>query len=188
MGWFDRAEFGPNVGLIDEMYRQYLDDPESVSEAWREFFAENEPDEPDEDGQAEEEPAEGRTEAEALPAAGAERPAPATPAEAPAKPAEKTAAKPAAKAEPKPAEKAAAKADADGKRDQTVPLRGAAARIVEAMEASRAVPTATSVRTVPAKLLEVNRTVLNGHLRRAARSASPTSSPTRWSGPWTPSR
>jgi multifunctional 2-oxoglutarate metabolism enzyme len=170
MGWFERAEFGPNVGLIDEMYRQYLDDPESVSEAWREFFAENEPDEPDEDGQAEEEPAEGRTEAEALPAAGAERPAPATPAEAPAK----AEAKPAAKAEPKPAEKAeakpaakpAAKADADGQQGQTVPLRGAAARIVEAMEASRAVPTATSVRTVPAKLLEVNRTVLNGHLRR----------------------
>jgi len=67
MGWFDRAEFGPNVGLIDEMYRKYLDDPESVSEAWREFFAENEP---DEDGDAAAaaaepaEPAEGRTEAE----------------------------------------------------------------------------------------------------------------------------
>ena len=53
MGWFERAEFGPNVGLIDEMYRQYLDDPESVSEAWREFFAENEP---DQDGEAEAEP------------------------------------------------------------------------------------------------------------------------------------
>ena len=47
-----------------------------------------------------------------------------------------------------------------------MPLRGAAARIVEAMEASREVPTATSVRTVPARLLEVNRSVLNGHLRR----------------------
>ena len=34
------------------------------------------------------------------------------------------------------------------------------------MEASREVPTATSVRTVPARLLEVNRSVLNGHLRR----------------------
>ena len=47
-----------------------------------------------------------------------------------------------------------------------MPLQGAAARIVEAMEASRRVPTATSVRTVPARLLEVNRSVLNGHLRR----------------------
>src|SRR6266496_3760402 len=34
------------------------------------------------------------------------------------------------------------------------------------MEASRQVPTATSFRVVPARLLEVNRDVLNGHLRR----------------------
>src|SRR6266508_1238539 len=47
MGWFDRPEYGPNVGLIDDVYRQYLDDPTSVSEAWREFFAEHEPEEPE---------------------------------------------------------------------------------------------------------------------------------------------
>src|SRR6266508_3032562 len=160
MGWFERAEFGPNVGLIDEMYRQYLDDPESVSEAWREFFAENEP---DQDGEAEAQP---------RPAAPAEaQPRPAAPAEAEARPAEPAAT---AEADARPAEKAEAKAEpappakgeTDGAAGQTVPLRGAAARIVEAMEASRAVPTATSVRSVPAKLLEVNRTVLNGHLRR----------------------
>ncbi len=43
VGWFERPEFGANVGLIDEIYRQYLDNPESVSPAWRDFFAENEP-------------------------------------------------------------------------------------------------------------------------------------------------
>ncbi|MGH9091384.1 MAG: multifunctional oxoglutarate decarboxylase/oxoglutarate dehydrogenase thiamine pyrophosphate-binding subunit/dihydrolipoyllysine-residue succinyltransferase subunit, partial [Acidimicrobiales bacterium] len=48
----------------------------------------------------------------------------------------------------------------------TVPLRGAAARIVANMEASLGVPTATSVRTVPAKLLEVNRQILNNQLAR----------------------
>ena len=47
------------------------------------------------------------------------------------------------------------------------PLRGAAARIVTNMEASLDVPTATSVRAVPAKLLEVNRQILNNHLARA---------------------
>src|SRR5205823_3105590 len=47
-----------------------------------------------------------------------------------------------------------------------MPLRGAAAVIAERMEESLAVPTATSVRTVPAKLLEVNRSILNNHLRR----------------------
>ena len=46
------------------------------------------------------------------------------------------------------------------------PLRGAAARLVANMEASLAVPTATSARGVPARLLEVNRKVLNGHLGR----------------------
>ena len=46
------------------------------------------------------------------------------------------------------------------------PLRGAAARLVANMEASLAVPTATSARVVPARLLEVNRKVLNGHLAR----------------------
>jgi len=59
----------------------------------------------------------------------------------------------------------AAAAETDGA-DRPVPLRGATARIVENMEASLGVPTATSVRTVPAKLLEVNRQILNNHLAR----------------------
>src|SRR5438477_5607603 len=46
------------------------------------------------------------------------------------------------------------------------PLRGAAAVIAERMEESLAVPTATSVRTVPAKLLEVNRNIVNRHIAR----------------------
>ena len=46
------------------------------------------------------------------------------------------------------------------------PLRGASARIVENMEASLGVPTATSVRTLPAKLLEINRQILNNQLAR----------------------
>ncbi len=46
------------------------------------------------------------------------------------------------------------------------PIRGAAARIVTNMEASLEVPTATSFRSVPAKLLEVNRRVINGYLGR----------------------
>jgi multifunctional 2-oxoglutarate metabolism enzyme len=45
-------------------------------------------------------------------------------------------------------------------------LRGAAAKIVANMEASLAVPTATSVRTVSARLLEINRMALNEALSR----------------------
>ncbi|MDA0217913.1 MAG: multifunctional oxoglutarate decarboxylase/oxoglutarate dehydrogenase thiamine pyrophosphate-binding subunit/dihydrolipoyllysine-residue succinyltransferase subunit, partial [Actinobacteria bacterium] len=47
------------------------------------------------------------------------------------------------------------------------PIRGVGARVVASMEASLAVPTATSVRAIPAKLLIDNRTVVNNHLKRA---------------------
>ncbi|PKQ25436.1 MAG: multifunctional oxoglutarate decarboxylase/oxoglutarate dehydrogenase thiamine pyrophosphate-binding subunit/dihydrolipoyllysine-residue succinyltransferase subunit [Actinobacteria bacterium HGW-Actinobacteria-4] len=45
-------------------------------------------------------------------------------------------------------------------------LRGPAARVVANMESSLEVPTATSVRTIPAKLLMDNRVVMNNHLSR----------------------
>jgi multifunctional 2-oxoglutarate metabolism enzyme len=57
--------------------------------------------------------------------------------------------------------------DADGDEGPSPErLRGVAERIVENMEASLRVPTATSVRDVPAKLLEVNRRIANNYLRR----------------------
>jgi multifunctional 2-oxoglutarate metabolism enzyme len=43
-------------------------------------------------------------------------------------------------------------------------LKGVAAKIVENMEASLALPTATSVRTMPVKVMEENRRLLNQHL------------------------
>ena len=51
---------------------------------------------------------------------------------------------------------------------EATPLRGAAARIVSNMNASLAVPTATSVRTVAARLLEINRAALNESLARTS--------------------
>ena len=65
-------------------------------------------------------------------------------------------------AEPAPAERKSEPAA-----DKPTPLRGAAARVVANMETSLTVPTATSVRAVPAKLLADNRIVVNNHLRRA---------------------
>ena len=49
----------------------------------------------------------------------------------------------------------------------SAPLRGAAARVVANMESSLTIPTATSVRALPVKLLFDNRTVINNHLKRA---------------------
>nr|WP_079063628.1 multifunctional oxoglutarate decarboxylase/oxoglutarate dehydrogenase thiamine pyrophosphate-binding subunit/dihydrolipoyllysine-residue succinyltransferase subunit [Peterkaempfera griseoplana] len=48
-----------------------------------------------------------------------------------------------------------------------VPLRGPAKAVATNMDASLELPTATSVRAVPAKLLIDNRIVINNHLKRA---------------------
>ena len=64
--------------------------------------------------------------------------------------------------DPKPA----APSPADDEPTYTV-LRGAPARTAANMDASLSVPTATSVRSVPVKLLWDNRTVINNHLARA---------------------
>jgi 2-oxoglutarate decarboxylase len=68
-----------------------------------------------------------------------------------------------ARTTPRPAAAAAPAAD----ETELVPLRGASARVVQNMAASLQVPTATSVRAVPAKLLIDNRIVINNHLSRS---------------------
>jgi 2-oxoglutarate dehydrogenase E1 component len=52
-------------------------------------------------------------------------------------------------------------------KDEVSALKGAAKSLAANMDASLAVPTATSVRTVPAKLMIDNRIVINNHLKRA---------------------
>jgi 2-oxoglutarate dehydrogenase E1 component len=52
---------------------------------------------------------------------------------------------------------------------QSTPIRGAALKIVENMEASLGVPTATSQRRIPVKLLDENRRVINRHMHEQDR-------------------
>ncbi|MEU6205188.1 multifunctional oxoglutarate decarboxylase/oxoglutarate dehydrogenase thiamine pyrophosphate-binding subunit/dihydrolipoyllysine-residue succinyltransferase subunit [Micromonospora musae] len=160
------AGFGPNEWIVEEMYQRYLADPKSVDSAWHDFFADYRPG-----------PGAGTPRPDAKPAPATQQPEPAEqqepvaavaqPAEAkpaPAAPAKAAPAKPAASAA-KPAAKPAASAPtATG--PQNTPLRGVAAKIVQNMDASLSVPTATSVRAVPAKLLVDNRIVINNHLAR----------------------
>ena len=47
---------------------------------------------------------------------------------------------------------------------EAIPIRGAALKIVENMEASLSVPTATSQRRIPVKLLDENRRIINKYL------------------------
>ena len=69
-----------------------------------------------------------------------------------------TAAAPAPAPEPKPAPKAP---QPEG---EVTPIRGPAQKIVENMERSLSVPTATSERRIPVKLLDENRRIINKHL------------------------
>ena len=55
---------------------------------------------------------------------------------------------------------------------ERIPLRGPALRIAENMDASLSVPTATSQRQVPLKLLDENRRVINQHLAASGRKVS----------------
>lgn len=68
---------------------------------------------------------------------------------------------------PAPVTPAAVEEPPPGEPPPGEPLRGAAARIVQNMEASLEVPTATSFRDIPAKMLEANRRVINGYLKRS---------------------
>ncbi|MCF6526418.1 multifunctional oxoglutarate decarboxylase/oxoglutarate dehydrogenase thiamine pyrophosphate-binding subunit/dihydrolipoyllysine-residue succinyltransferase subunit, partial [Streptomyces sp. JJ36] len=87
--------------------------------------------------------------------------APAKPQSAPAQPAP-----PRPAAEPKPAAaESAEKAPAEG--PEYVTMRGPAAAVAKNMNASLELPTATSVRAIPVKLLIDNRIVINNHLKRA---------------------
>ncbi len=33
------GDLGSNAGMVEDMYREYVEHPESLSDAWREFFA-----------------------------------------------------------------------------------------------------------------------------------------------------
>ncbi|MCV7007600.1 multifunctional oxoglutarate decarboxylase/oxoglutarate dehydrogenase thiamine pyrophosphate-binding subunit/dihydrolipoyllysine-residue succinyltransferase subunit [Mycobacterium gordonae] len=167
------SPFGQNEWLVEEMYRKFRDDPSSVDESWHEFLVDYNPEssgEASQDGPATKakpaetkqvtKPAEPKP-AEAKPAA------PPKPAPEPVKPAQSTAAGASGNGAPTPAQpapKAAPPPPAEG--DEVQVLRGAAAAVVKNMSASLDVPTATSVRAIPAKLLIDNRIVINNQLKR----------------------
>ena len=182
-------DFGANDWLVEEMFERYQADPTSVPTEWVTYFQNN----PQAASPGSSAPVAGAPKggtpptpkpvtppnismggAPATPAAAPVAPAPvasapATPAPAqPAAPvsqpvvrtvatAPATPAQPAAKPIPTLATPGAATLE---------PIRGVGARVVTSMEASLSVPTATSVRAIPAKLMIDNRIVINNHLKR----------------------
>ena len=168
-------QFGPNEWLVEEMYQRFLEDPDSVDPAWHEFFADYRP-------------------GDASPTSGsaAQTAADTTAAPSPLQPIAKPG-RQAPRSEPCTRRGARARASAAHRHPQghrqarrgqhvagrrppgrerrpgaegvTTTLRGAAPRSPRTWTPRSTVPTATSVRAVPAKLMADNRVVINNHLR-----------------------
>ncbi len=143
-------DFGTNSWLVDEMYERFRDNPAAVSEQWREFFSDYKP-------AGSPPPTAGVAKTNGKATAGSKgktddtlplrRPAAITSTQG-------AVSAPAVLTPPSAPE----------------PIRGVGAAIATNMERSLSVPTATSVRQIPAKLLEVNRRVINGYRSRTGQS------------------
>lgn len=159
-------EFGANEWLVDEMYERYLVDKNSVDQSWWSILENYTPKQTSDVASA--------ASSSSLPAQSAE-PHPVT-APIPvigSQPAAKTTSV-APKPEPVPADApitssqpVVAEEQTKVHPDEVTPLRGMAKTLAVNMDASLTVPTATSVRTIPAKLMIDNRIVINNHLKRA---------------------
>ncbi|MDQ3325891.1 MAG: multifunctional oxoglutarate decarboxylase/oxoglutarate dehydrogenase thiamine pyrophosphate-binding subunit/dihydrolipoyllysine-residue succinyltransferase subunit [Actinomycetota bacterium] len=190
-----QTDFGTNAWLVDEMRDRYRRDPDSVDQAWVEFFRDGE----DADAGRAEGPRNSNGSKQAGSNNGAPSPAPAKkssgaegnksdkrrPAQraSSSKPdagkggqastvsrARDSAEAPSASSaggQPTPKEPAKPTAPELVTETERTPMRGASARTATNMDASLEVPTATSVRSVPVKLLIDNRIVINNHLARA---------------------
>jgi len=185
-------DFGANDWLVDEMYEQYLQDPSSVDPAWVEYFKTNKPGTPATSSaastssaskgvppipKAQQKAAAPVAQATAQPVAPAPVAAPVQPVAAPAPvapqpvaaaPVSQPIVRETATAQPTPADPVVKPAPVliTPGASSLEPIRGVSARVVQSMEASLSVPTATSVRAIPAKLMIDNRIVINNHLAR----------------------
>ncbi|MEY3805676.1 MAG: putative 2-oxoglutarate dehydrogenase component, partial [Actinomycetota bacterium] len=142
----DRTQdFGANSWLVEEMYEQFRSDPLSVSEAWREFFSDYRSQNPQFSSPVSTPQSNGA--ASVAPAAVPITNGSTTNGTVASQPVAPTPA-------PTPVV------------PEGEPIRGVGAAIVTNMEKSLTVPTATSFRNVPARLLEVNRKQINDYRSR----------------------
>jgi len=174
-------DFGANDWLVDEMYEQFLKDPSSVDPTWIEYFKVNKPGSP----AAAPTPSKGVppipkaqqvapvVQTPVIQTPVIQTPVAQTPAAAPAAPVVPAVQQPvlrdAATVQPTPADPIVKPVPVliTPAASSLEPIRGVSARVVQSMEASLSVPTATSVRAIPAKLMIDNRIVINNHLQRS---------------------
>ncbi|MEN9687516.1 MAG: 2-oxoglutarate dehydrogenase component [Actinomycetota bacterium] len=173
-------DFGANDWLVEEMYERYQVDPSSVPAEWVTYFQNNpqagapasttqagvpkggtpptpKPVTPPNISMPGVVPATQAAAVATAPVAQTQTPVQSQPVVRTVTPTPATPAQPVAKPIPTLATPDASTLE---------PIRGVPARVVQSMEASLAVPTATSVRAIPAKLMIDNRIVINNHLKR----------------------
>ncbi|WP_309342936.1 multifunctional oxoglutarate decarboxylase/oxoglutarate dehydrogenase thiamine pyrophosphate-binding subunit/dihydrolipoyllysine-residue succinyltransferase subunit [Actinomyces oris] len=167
--------FGANEWMVEEMRAAWSADPSSVSPQWRELF-ETDP------SAGLHQPGPASSDGSASSAAGGPRRATITPqatstlrrssavqdvtrSDLPPAPPSDTA-PPTSPYAQRLAAHPAHDQDGDAYEDRATRLKGAAARTAKNMEDSLSMPTATSARAVPAKVLIENRAVINTHLAR----------------------
>ncbi|MEZ5355915.1 MAG: multifunctional oxoglutarate decarboxylase/oxoglutarate dehydrogenase thiamine pyrophosphate-binding subunit/dihydrolipoyllysine-residue succinyltransferase subunit [Bryobacteraceae bacterium] len=162
-----KTEPPPNINswLEEELYHQYRHDRRAVDEAWHDIFESN-----GETVAGAEEAAFQTAAAAAVAEPAALAPPPPPPPTAPPSPVPPGPKAPAPKAEPAAEKTPATQTTAIATHqpalqlrpsEQLVPLRGASGRLAANMTASLAVPTATSQRAIPVKVIEENRRILN---------------------------
>ena len=130
------AIFGPNSALVEELYEQYKESPSSVPAHWKKYFDELNGVAPDE-----------APVKEIIPDSS-------TPASNGA----------AVKLAEAPEKKAPQKEKEAPKNAEIQKIKGVATKIVENMDQSLEVPTATSLRVLPVKMMIEDRTIINRHL------------------------
>jgi 2-oxoglutarate dehydrogenase E1 component len=142
--------FGANASYVESLLSRFRSNPELVDESWRAYFVELL-------GNGDGQQSDGRASAVVE-----------TPVETRASDnGGRSASVAAAKAQPAPTQPA--KPETSAEPVNATPIRGGALKIVENMEASLAVPTATSQRRIPVKLLDENRRLINQHLQENGR-------------------
>jgi len=174
-------EFGVNADYVLELLQQFERAPGSIDQEWRSFFDElltNGNVATDVQGRVQSTQAsspagpqpEPSREKSGTTQTGIKQSAYQWGLESEVSPATKSAQEPISKASP-----AAPQIQPETKEEEgieRIPIRGPALRIAENMEASLQVPTATSQRQIPIKLLDENRRVINQHLAGSGRKVS----------------
>jgi 2-oxoglutarate decarboxylase len=166
--------FGANATYVEGLLNRYRSNPSLVDEAWRTYFAEL-LGEPSGDGAGAASEGNGASASASTwpesPGVGQSQQSSAAQTQTAA--AQTTSAQQSqpstqsqAASQPQAAPQSAAPAQVRG---EAQPIRGGALKIVENMEASLGVPTATSNRHVPVKVLEENRALVNQYLKEHKR-------------------